>query len=263
MPSLEEGVTRLMLLGLRRLPLGARVAVKEQLHVTGRLDYAPRDLQLDLDTEVERFRLGSCRKEPETVAWLEDSVRPGDVIYDVGANVGAYSLVAAHLAGAKGIVYAFEPGFATFAKLVKNVFLNDLQLSVTPLNVALADETGISHLTYSSFRPGAALHTFGGAVATRMTQPVLAYRLDELLEGFGLRPPDLIKLDVDGAELGVLRGMDTILAKGRPRSILVEVEEGTPTTEEIVAMLSGHHLQLTAKHKHERSGVSNFIFTRP
>lgn len=251
------------LLGLlaRCLPLRGRIALKERLVLTGRLDYSAAPIVLDLDTEIERFRLGSCAKEPETVAWLTNRARPGDVVWDVGANVGAYSLIAAHLTGPTGVVYAVEPGSSTFAKLAKNVLLNDLQERVVPLSLALSSETRLDRLEYSSSRAGAALHVLGGA-GGGPSQIVPAFRLDALVDQLDLRPPDLMKIDVDGGELGVLTGAGTLLCREGLRSVLVEVVEGDVMTDRILETLSTTGLELAERHLHARSGVSNFIFDR-
>jgi FkbM family methyltransferase len=249
-------------LAVRGLPSDRRLALRDSLAAEGTLDYAGATLRLDVETAIERFRLTSCAKEPETVSWLDASVRPGDAVYDVGANIGAYSLIAAHLAGPGGRCYAFEPGSATFAKLVKNIFLNDFEERMVAFNLGLAEETGLETLSYSSPTAGAAMHTFGAETAPG-GQTVMAFRLDELVERLGLRPPNLLKVDVDGSELSVLKGAGRLLVDDGLRSVLVEVEEDKPQTEQIVARLQSNGFEVTGKHKHERSGVSNFIFHRP
>lgn len=245
----------------RLLPTDRRLALRSALVYDGHLDYPGASLRLDVETEIERFRLTSCAKEPETVAWLDTSVRSGDTVYDIGSNIGAYSLIAAHLAGADGRCYAFEPGSSNFAKLVKNMFLNGFQDRMVPFNLGLAAETRLETLAYSNPSAGAAMHTFG-ADAPSGGQTVVAYRLDAFVETFGLRSPNLLKVDVDGSEVAVLEGAGTLLAQEELRSILVEVEEGRPETEQIVSLLASHGFDVAEKHKHERSGVSNFIFQR-
>src|SRR5438046_1543914 len=76
----------------------------------GRLDYPGADLRIGVTSRTEILsRLRPCEKEPWTVAWLERTVRPGDVLWDVGANVGAYSLIAASLGREAAQIVAVEP----------------------------------------------------------------------------------------------------------------------------------------------------------
>lgn len=112
-------------------------------------------------TEADRTRLRACRKKPWTVAWIEREIRTGDVVWDVGANVGASSLLAACARQATG--YAFEPGFATYAALCDNVALNGLGALVRPLPVALGATTTVSSRGLRSFESGAAIHAMAGA----------------------------------------------------------------------------------------------------
>jgi FkbM family methyltransferase len=229
---------------------------------TGRLDHPRFDIEMVAESDIEVFRLGSCAKEPETIAWIEGYIRPGDVFYDVGANVGAYSLVADREMDGTGRVYAFEPGFSTFPTLVRNVFLNEFQDRVVPLSVALADASGLVPITYSTIEAGGAKHTFGQTSEDQPWQRVVSFALDEFRERFGLEQPNLIKIDVDGAEPLVLRGAPRTLRDPALRSVLVEVTEGEPETKEIVGLLEAAGLSLASRHFHERSGVSNFVFAR-
>jgi FkbM family methyltransferase len=229
---------------------------------TGRLDHPRFDIEMVAESDIEVFRLGSCAKEPETIAWIEGYIRPGDVFYDVGANVGAYSLVADRQMDDTGLVYAFEPGFSTYPTLVRNVFLNRMQDRVVPLSVALADSSGLVPITYSTVEAGGAMHTFGQSAEDAPWQRVVSFAMDDFRERFALEQPNLIKLDVDGAELLVLRGAPRTLRDPALRSVLVEVTEGEPETEEIVGLLEAAGLALASKHFHERSGVSNFVFAR-
>lgn len=250
---------------LNRLPLEQRVHVRENLKAVGRLDHERELIEMDVGNAIELFRLGSCAKEPETVSWIGQSLKPGEVFYDVGANVGAYSLIAGKLAGPSGAVYAFEPAAATFAKLVRNVQLNGLSEIVVPFNIALSERPDVLHLQLSNSVSGAAMHTLGRNGQTApggVSQSVLAYPVDRMIQELGLRPPNHLKVDVDGAELAVLKGATSTLREPGLRSVLIEVEEGEPITEEIVSEIEAAGFSLDSKHLHERSGVSNFIFKR-
>lgn len=191
----------------------------------GLLDYPNADIYLRIPTLATLRRLRSCRKEPWTIRWIEEWLEPGQTLYDVGANVGAYALVAATASEGQAKVIAFEPGYATFAALCENIALNEAEESVIPLPIALSDRTSLASLTYSDRAAGRALHTFGAysGESQAHVQPILSYALDELVEQFALPPPNHIKLDVDGTEAEVLAGATRLLAAPDLVSVLVEV----------------------------------------
>src|SRR5438046_6780454 len=163
-----EGVVHGTLAGvLQALPARVRVGVRERLDVVGRLDDATTRVLLAADSLFEYdVRLNSCRKEPGTVRWIGEWLSPGDVLYDVGANVGAYALLAARRWNGRVPVYAFEPAFTNYAQLCRNVFLNRCDASVFPLPVALADTTRLDTFNHRSLVVGSAMHAFGEAAGS-------------------------------------------------------------------------------------------------
>jgi FkbM family methyltransferase len=196
------------------------------------LDYAAAPLYLYVSSRAEKkSRAHSCSKEPWTVAWIERVMAPGQVVYDIGANIGAYSLIAARRVAPGGRVYACEPGYATFAHLCDNVVLNGYESTITPLSIALSGSTGMVPFAYQKLYPGHARH--GGLEAGSLAedgppvyqQPVPAMRLDDMVRTFGLAPPDHVKVDVDGAELGVLEGAAMTLAHPGLKTVLLEVDD--------------------------------------
>src|SRR5438105_818190 len=154
----------------------------------GRLDYDGAEIRVGVTSRAEILsRLRPCAKEPWTVRWIEQNLRDGDVLYDVGANIGAYSLVAAAL-GREGVqVVAVEPAYANYAALCDNVLLNGRGDVVVPLPLALAGRTGLDALGSREVGAGAAGHGVGGGASAHV-QPVLTYRLDDLI-GLGLPAP--------------------------------------------------------------------------
>jgi FkbM family methyltransferase len=253
-----------------RLPMPQAVAAKEGIRLTGKLDYPHAEILMTLDSSIQLGRLHACKKEPETIAWLETYLRPGEVLYDIGANVGAYSFVAYVVTSGDCTIYAFEPSFSTFAALSQNVLLNHCQDKIVPLQLALSDETKLLAFNYSSFTPGSALHRLGepsGEVRLpfqpEFSQPILTYRLDDLVHQFMLRRPNHIKLDVDGAELGVLCGAEEILAYPGLRSVLVEVDEQRYPSGEIWHCLESKGFRLRSRHPRGQSEtLANYIFER-
>jgi FkbM family methyltransferase len=245
---------------LTKLIAGASPQVASELvdriPPTGELDYAPHRIELVLGSQKVLGRLASVEKEPFTVEWIE-TLRPGDVLYDIGANVGAYSLIAAKATGNQARVFAFEPSPATYRDLFRNVLHNDCADSITALPLALWSESKVLSFRFHLFRSGAAKHR----VATELdsghprVSNVIGVRLDDLIDRFGLPVPTHAKIDVDGGELELLRGAVRTLRQPEWRSILIELELGGDTEQnlEIKQLLAAAGFQPTQRHSRQQT----------
>lgn len=156
---------------------------------------------------------------PEEYAALKESVAPGSTVLDVGANVGAYTLLFATWIGTSGRVVAFEPAAASRAGLLRHLALNGLAQRVEVRPEAVSDVTGTL-----MFRDAG---TQGdNRIVPRATDgatPTPSLTIDDICERARLAP-DVIKIDVEGAELAALRGARrTIAARGRSMALFVEL----------------------------------------
>ncbi len=229
----------------------------ETLPNTARLDYAKREILLNINSKIElNTRTRSCQKEPDLVEWIEANFKAGEVFFDIGANVGAYSLVASKFLHDDLRVYSFEPSFVTFGQLCRNVQLNGCSTNITPLQIALAEKTGIDVLNYNNLEPGGALHALGACVDYKgdafepvYRQPVISFSVDDLLKILNLPQPNHIKIDVDGIELPILRGATGVLKSTTLRSVVVELEKGTKDEAGTIELLTGAGFTLARCHK--------------
>jgi FkbM family methyltransferase len=197
--------------------------------------------------EVVRARRFIAREEG-TVAWLREEVRPGDVFYDVGANIGVFTLIAGKLLGPTGHVYAFEPHAANAVSLAENVAANDLAGRVSILPFPLEAKPQWGSFLASSPLPGTASSSFvGGAGSAEAEQIRYAPSVDSLIEAGVLRPPNLVKVDVDGGEAAVVRGM-TRLLQGTERPRAIQAEVNLDERDEVVAELASLGYELTSRH---------------
>lgn len=219
------------------------------------LDYEPVEIRM-VASAYKRWN--SVEKEPFTVAWIERSLRANDVFYDVGANVGAYTLVAAVAAPAARVV-AFEPAFDNYTALCRNVILNGVGDRVTVLPVALGAATRLTPLALRALGAGTARHAVGESVPFTpvSTQVVLEFRLDDLAEMFDLPTPTHLKLDVDGGEARVLAGAARILRGDALREVQVEIEPGD---DRIVGVLRQYGFDVAEQHG--TRAVQNVLFER-
>ena len=164
---------------------------------------------------------------------LAARLRAGDVVLDVGANVGFFTVVCAHLVGARGRVCAFEPVPANVAAIRRNARLNR-QAQVSVAMTAVGDRNGRATLVLARHAGGAALAGCDRPPDARGELQVPVTTLDAWLAGerAGLPGPvRLVKVDVEGAELAVLRGAAGLVAADRPL-LLVEVDDATPAGAE-------------------------------
>lgn len=146
-----------------------------------------------------------------------ETVRPGNVVWDVGANMGLFSFAAAGLAGANGRVYAFEPDAVMARLLRRSARLNAQAAPVEVVPCAIAQDLSLAHFQIaqrsraSNALEGFQLSESGGL---REMETVLTVSLDWLADR--LPPPDVLKIDVEGAELAVFLGARHVLKTKRP-----------------------------------------------
>lgn len=252
---------------LSSFPPHARALVRERLQATGKLDFKNSEILMDLSSRAEVKRLWSCKKEPDTIAWLEKHLRPDDVFFDVGANVGAYSFVAQAIVSRRCRVFAFEPSFPTFSSLCRNIRLNGLSPIICPLQVALTDRDGMLEFQYSDLAPGAALHSTEHDTPSAEAiyrQPTLGLQLDTLVATFGLPPASLMKIDVDGGEERVLRGARRVLSSVAMRSVLIEIVESSSSARNICSLMEELGFKLAARHPRGSGkwAAANYVFER-
>ncbi len=184
--------------------------------------------EADKQANPEQWRADTyASKEPDTLQWVASSVSTGQVLYDVGANIGQYALLAARKMQG-GTVFAFEPEALNYAKLNRNIVLNDLVGRVIPFCVAVAGSGGYGRFFSRNSAPGAALHAWEHPVTqgdepfeVKNEQGMVSATLDELTSELPF--PSHIKIDVDGIELAIVQGAERTLRDPRLMSALVEV----------------------------------------
>jgi len=137
------------------------------------------------------------KDEPETMEWVETYIKSGETIWDIGANIGMYAMYAA--LDPKVKVMAFEPSALNYGLLVEHIALNKLDKNISPLCIALNDETKIASLNMKHFETGHASNSIGasgnqfGEFETAFSQSVPAIRGDDFCKFFNQPVPDHIK----------------------------------------------------------------------
>lgn len=153
--------------------------------------------------------------------FLRRSLKPGDVFVDVGANIGWHSLVAASRVGAAGRVHAFEPVSSTFDELASNIALNHFD-QVVMHKFGLSDCDGVVDIfgnKDSDSGGNSLIHGEGYSILEK----IRIRRGEDVLTELGVDRIDLLKVDVEGAEIMVLRGLQRFFDEGRIRAMLLEI----------------------------------------
>jgi FkbM family methyltransferase len=210
-------------LPLRVIPKGARLPILQ-----GRL----RGKRWIVGSGTHGCWLGSYEYEKRRL--FERTVTEGSTVFDIGANVGFYTLLAFVLVGQTGGVVAFEP-------VPRNLEYEHLRLNrvgnVRVIEAAVAEQEGAAR-----FDPGP--HSSMGHLSPRGVLGVRTIGLDETIVTGGLPVPDYLKIDVEGAEAMVLRGARGVLAEHRPTIFLST--HGPEVHRECVDLLSSIGYRLTA-----------------
>lgn len=194
--------------------------------------------------------------EPETLAWIA-TMKPADVLYDIGANIGLFSMVAARQQQVRCV--ALEPNPFSFAALCRNLLLNDLGDRITPLCLALGPQRGLARLGMDSVEAGAVGSTLAADNDGRRSLGTLLLTLDDLPQFAGLPAPQHVKIDVDGIERLIVEGGTDLWASPALRSVLIETMHCAPADRSrIDALLAAAGLHAVAA----ESSAANTVYRR-
>ena len=209
--------------------------------------------------------------EPETIGWI-DEFEDGEVLLDIGANVGTFSVYAAVIKKAR--VYAFEPSSQNFFLLNRNIQLNNINALVTPFPIALSDESKIDLLYLPNLNIGSSGNSAGEDTdsllqkrTSEIKQGTVITTIDRLIEEGVIETPDYIKIDVDGIEPKIIRGATELLSTGGVKSILIELIDLLPEHRETIKILNDFGYQYSPDETEnnrvkdpEWKGLCNYIF---
>jgi FkbM family methyltransferase len=205
------------------------------VHVIGAGEGA--GLRLAVPPNADRaMRLGTY--EPAIQKCITIHLSPGDVFIDIGANIGFFTLIGARRVGPEGSVYAFEPVAENAASIVRSSHMNGFS-TIEVFVDAVGARTERGELLLAHHIGGAMLASAGTPPDLSGSVNVDVVSLDDAIDARRLRPPALIKIDVEGAEFEVLQGMRRTLQSARP-ALICEVDDETRRgLEEKCQLLAG------------------------
>lgn len=179
------------------------------------------------------YWLGTYEFEKQKL--FEKKVKKGDIVFDIGAQAGFYTLLAAGLVGEKGKVFAFEPVPDNILCLKKHIELNNYK-NIFVREEAVSDKSGIVY-----FERGKS--NFTGRIGENGELKINAVSLDDLISQNKLPVPNVLKIDVEGAEAAVLKGASSTIKKYRP-DIFLSIH-GEEKSDELINFFKnvGYNLQ--------------------
>ncbi len=206
-----ESCRKSALANFRRLTAGKRFILKEILGSKMYLDLDDHGLSRDL--------LAYGIREPFSTQVMKEALKPGQVVVDVGANIGYYALLEAKTVGEKGRVYCLEPAPENVEILRRNIAANGYEnIEVLHAAAGAASKEGKLYLSSSHNQHAMLAENVRGAVGS---VPVQMVSLDDFMRD---KPfPSLVRMDVEGYELDILRGMKDLFATGKPMQLFIEI----------------------------------------
>ena len=211
--------------------------------------------------------------EPETIAWI-DQMDGQDSLWDIGANVGTYSIYASADKGIK--VTAFEPEANNFSILNKNIRLNELQQKMLAYPIAVGSGELLNKLYLSDDQDGWACHSVGQDLdpflrerAGKLPQGTICLGIDSIVASSDAAVPNHIKVDVDGLEHHVIDSATNLLDNSNLKSMLVELTLTLQEHQDVITKLTdaGFHthqklIDKTTIKEGSFKGMCNVIFAR-
>ena len=220
---------------------------------------------LPCDNWITHFRWYLFKtKEAEVRKYINNYLNNGDVFFDIGANIGVFSIYAGKRHD-KLEIYSFEPEYSNLHYLKENVVKNDLMDRINIYSVAVSDQDAISMLNIQDLTPGAAVHTEskedieltdeGYKVIWR--EGIATITLDRFCTDQNVIP-NAIKIDTDGNEAKILSGATKVLNNSKLRSIVLELPPDPESSRLCVEMLESSGFKL----KWSRDDTRNQIWQK-
>lgn len=212
-------------------------------------------------------------KEPWTIEWLME-LNERDVLLDIGANVGMYSILPAAIRGCQ--VTAIEPESSNYAILNRNIRYNNLSHLVRAFCVGVSDSDGFSVLNMQDLSLGGSNHSVGDALnfrlermAPRFVQGCACFSVDSLVSSGRIPFPTRIKVDIDGYEHKVIAGATKTLSNPLLTSLLIETNTNLLEHQEMIRALaefdfrfSVEQAEMAMRKSGSFQGVAEYVFRR-
>ncbi len=180
-------------------------------------------INVDMDEWIQQHIYFFGSWDERGTNFLKLNLNPGDVFFDVGANIGCFSLIASKIVGTEGKVHSFEPVTRVYEKLLANIQLNGLK-NITAKRKAVFESSGTLELFVSSNENVGMSSIFHHDTESGQVEIAESISLDEYVQKEGITEIKMIKIDIEGAEIFALRGMKQILKELKP-VLIIEISK--------------------------------------
>ena len=176
-------------------------------------------LLLDKDDVAMSGYLALGSYEPETIRIFKESMKEGATVVDIGTNIGYYTIIAGKKVGQRGKVFGYEPNIDSFNLLQRNILINNFD-NIIPINLAISNILGKRTLYLGDNK---CTHSFADNRKTGKNEMVITDTLDNSLKKYGSPRVDVIKMDIEGAEILALEGMRETIERSPKLTIFTEL----------------------------------------
>lgn len=186
------------------------------------------------DTGISRELIMHKIREPASTKEIQRILRKGDIVMDIGANIGYYALMEARIVGEMGKIYAYEPVPNNVELLKKNIEVNHYE-NIEVFSTALGDRDGTSEIHLSE---QSNWHSMSDLLTSDKVNkmPVEVLTVDKALENKDF--PNFIRMDVEGYEIKIIRGMESTLKNSKLRRLFIELHPSLMKRHELVELLT-------------------------
>jgi len=252
-----------------------KIAEKSQnLHVNIEDKETNKIIKYSIQNKTTLWRAQSLfTKEPITISWIR-SFDSDSVFFDIGANVGMYSVFCASINNNK--IYSFEPESNNFQILMENIVLNNLNENIKPFPIGISNETELTSLHLSSYEKGGSHHMVKEALDhnlekknSKLEQGIFSTTINDLIQKWNLPMPNYLKIDVDGIEYKIIEQSDIVLRDKNLKSILIEINSNRKEDLEIIKKLESFdfvyeksQVDLARRKTGNHKGYAEYLFYR-
>lgn len=210
-------------------------------------------------------------KEPDTIKWIDSFDKNKKIIFwDIGANIGLFSIYSAQKHEGNIKVIAFEPSSSNLRVLSRNISINNFSDKIFINQIALTNKKNVFlDMNEPDFIEGSSLNTFGEKFnfegknfKARQKYRIFGTTMDAMIEERCLEIPDYIKIDVDGLEHLILEGGDKLFENKKVKSVLIEVNENFKIQKEtVLKFMLNHNFKFITKENNPENLSNKFIKT--
>jgi len=214
---------------------------------------------------VERIHI----KDELGMRWLHTQSE-GDILLDVGGNVGMYALPAAFKHKLR--VYAFEPEHRNYSLLCRNIILNGLQDQITAYCLAVSDKMDFNELYINGIEDGTSCHSFGEELDYNLNptksaakQGCMSITIDQFMENRSVEKDIHLKIDVDGFDYKVILGAEKTLQNPKTKSVIMEINTNLEKHRNVFGIMENHGFEMVescVRSEGNFVGVGNHVFIR-